>query len=786
MSERRKDLTPDFGDYDLSAVLDEYRKAVARRPKAPEAETPAPEPERPAAAAEPVPEAPKAPEAAVSPPETPRTEDPQMSAAPQESIAERSRRIVMEALGETLRQYQQQHAEAVPAESEPQGGEPPVAVSAAAEAPSGEKTPPEDKPAAQEPEATPSEAAPEEAQDEPAPKPRRKRRPAPEPEPEEPADGEEEYDDDGQPALERVSFSERFLAPAVRMVATWIARRQMQKAEAANWPDPVDIRETRELTAAKAAKYYASLAKTLVLRCRIAVFLCVILCWIALGMPMMGMLRVSLPLEAGVSVLLTLAVMIAALDVVTAGLRQLADLRPGAEALASLSAILACVDGVLVLFGRGDNLPFCAIGGVALTFALWGERLTCTALRRTFRTAASSKEPTILTSEVLSDRGDTGLLRTDRGTTEGIVRRSESQDMCRSAYAAAAPFLMLGALVLSIAASIGGQGSHFLHTLSALLSVSASFAAFISFPLPYSLASRHLRNTGAALAGFQGCADIGRTRRIVISDEDLFPPGTMKFSEINVQEGVFLGKAVSSTAALICAAGSGVSSLFRELVERRGYHIPPLDQFALHEGGGLSGIVGGERVLVGSAGFMNLMGIRLPQNLKSKNAICTAIGGELVAVFVIEYIPVTSVQEALVTLMRGRTQTIFAIRDFNITPLMIRQLFRMPTDNFNFPSFRERYQIGGGTVSDAAPVNAVITRGGMLPMVEAAEAGRKLYATCRTGTILSLIGTVIGMIILFLLCRAGSFDTASVGNVLSFLILWALPVVILSFGQNRH
>ena len=111
----------------------------------------------------------------------------------------------------------------------------------------------------------------------------------------------------------------------------------------------------------------------------------------------------------------------------------------------------------------------------------------------------------------------------------------------------------------------------------------------------------------------------------------------------------------------------------------------------------------------------------------------------------------------------------------------------MPTDNFNFPSFRDRYRIGGSFApEETVNVNAVLTRGGMLPMVEAAETGRRLYSTCRISTILSLLGTGFGLVIMFLLCHAGSFDTASVGNVLSFMLLWALPVVILSVGQNRR
>ncbi|MCD8117057.1 MAG: hypothetical protein LUE21_08115, partial [Oscillospiraceae bacterium] len=198
-----------------------------------------------------------------------------------------------------------------------------------------------------------------------------------------------------------------------------------------------------------------------------------------------------------------------------------------------------------------------------------------------------------------------------------------------------------------------------------------------------------------------------------------------------------------------------------------------------------SGLVRGERVLVGSASFMNLMGIRLPQNISVKNTICTAFGQELVAVFVLDYTPTSSVQEALVTLLQGRTQPVFAIRDFNITPLMIRQLFRMPTDNFNFPSFRERYRLASAADREGCPMAAIVYRAGMGPMVDAVEAGRRLYNTCRIGTILSLLGSITGMLVMFLLFRAGSFDTATAENVLSYMILWAMPVVILSFGQGR-
>lgn len=586
-------------------------------------------------------------------------------------------------------------------------------------------------------------------------------------------------------AQEPPSFLERFFTPVIRLFALRSAKRQIQNAEAQNWPDPVKVRETPELPPRKAAKFYSRLIGGMRLRCRIATFLCLILVWISLQLPRAGLLGQSVPLQAGVCMILTLGVMMASLDVVTTGLRQLFELHPGMETLAALASIFSCIDATVILRGQGENLPFCAVGAVALAVALWSQRLTCSALTRTFKTAADSRSPSVLVSEKSETKGSKSLLSTPRSDVTGIVRRSEEANCAQLAYAKAAPIFLIAALVLSLVTCFSGNAGDFLHTFSALLSVSASFAAFFAFPLPYALAARRLRTVGAAIAGYSGCADIGKTRRIVINDEDLFPAGTMRFSEINIQEGVSTRQVVSYTASLIDASGSGAVKLFDELMTRRGFPMPRVDEFKCHEGGGLSGMVEGCRVLVGSAGFMNLMGIRLPQNLQSKNIICTAIDNELVGIYVIEYSPLTSVQEALMALMNGRTQAIFAIRDFNVTPLMIKKLFRLPTDSFNFPSFRDRYRIAAEAAREGAPVDAVISRSGMLPLAEAAASGRRLYAICRISTFLSLLGGALGMAIMFLLCHTGSFDTATAGNVLSFMLVWALPELILSLGQNK-
>lgn len=767
-------LIPDYGDYSPDAIWADSAPAKAEAaPEPAPVKTPAPAP------------------------------------AAEESLAQRSRREALASFGEALRQYQKADDAPVstPSPTQPQDETVPAAIGVSSQEDSIPQAAPNpetpekrrpriirgadgiitiqyDPPADEEPEDTaPDTSADDTEEPEPSSEEEWERSPAEEPESAE-KPFREPYSRHRDEAQESPTFREKLLRPFTLLMATSMARREMRRAEAARWAEPEEEALPPELSPKKAAKFYAAQAKPLRLRCRIAFFLTVILAWVSFQLPMAGLLGKSLQAQAGVSLVLTLAVMITALDVVTIGFRQLMDFKPGAESLAATAALMACVDSALVMAGYGTALPFCAAACASLSAALWGQRLTCTALRRTFTTAAGSKAPTVLVPEEKSGREGGSLLRTPF-SGQSIVRRSEQPDLVQNAYTTAAPILMLLSLVLAILASLGGKGDHFLHIFSAFLTISAALSAFFAFPLPYALAAGRLRDTGAAILGWGGFADIGRRRRIVITDEDLFPPGTIKFTAINIQEGAFTSKVISYTASLLAASGSGVFTAFQELLERRNFPLVDVDGYKCHEGGGLSAVIDQERVLVGSASYMTLMGIRLPQNLEARNSICTAIDGELVAVFTMDYIPVSSVQEALVTLLRGRTQAIFAIRDFNITPLMLRQLFRIPTDNLNFPSFRERYRMAGTTAKPEATASAIFTRGGMMPLVDAAETARRLHTACRISTIVSLAGAILGMLILFLLFRAGAYDTATAGNVLAYMLLWALPVIILSIGQSR-
>ena len=161
------------------------------------------------------------------------------------------------------------------------------------------------------------------------------------------------------------------------------------------------------------------------------------------------------------------------------------------------------------------------------------------------------------------------------------------------------------------------------------------------------------------------------------------------------------------------------------------------------------------------------------------------MNGALVGIFMVNYRATGGVQDALVTLLHSNLEPVFALRDFNITPQMLKTKFRLPADNFKFPSYSERFRISAAEPDKRSRVAAAIAREGMEPLVDAAERGRRLYAAIRIGTIIAAVGCVFGMLMMFLMSWTKAFDLSTASNVITFMLLWLIPSAVITWGVNR-
>lgn len=595
-----------------------------------------------------------------------------------------------------------------------------------------------------------------------------------------------EYARDDRPERD-ADFKEKLFSPLIGLISASSMKREERRQAERERAEEEAKRLLPEMSVEKAAKLYIDQALSMRLRCLFATALCLVLVWLSYGFPAMGILGSSLIVRTLVCLILELVVMLVGLDIFTNGIVSLFKKNPGLESLIAVSCVVSVADALYIIISGNvaDGLPFCAVSALSMTFALWGSYLNCKSYAISFRTASIPKAPSVILSEDGGEEMGRVLVKVSRPVT-GFVRKTEEADIFEKTFSLFSPLFIIFAVILSLLCFLASKDcNNFIHTLSAGISVCASFSAVFGFAFPFYVLTKRLARSGVAIAGYAGCADLGKISQIVIKDKDIFPVRTLSIANIDVSEGFYPDKVISFTASMVAAAGMGIASVFTELMKKNGYSLQKVEDFACHEGGGIIARINGDQVYVGSSSFMQLMGIRIQKGSASNSAVYTAINDALAGVFEVNYVPVASVQKGIITLLRGRTEPVFAIRDFNITPLLIKQKFRLPKESYDFPSFADRYSISSPETEENGSIAAMFARGGLNSVAGLVKRGKSLYNGLLLCAVLSVLGAFMGMLIMLAMCWGGVYDSASCGNAISFMILWLAPVLVISLGLRR-
>jgi len=219
-------------------------------------------------------------------------------------------------------------------------------------------------------------------------------------------------------------------------------------------------------------------------------------------------------------------------------------------------------------------------------------------------------------------------------------------------------------------------------------------------------------------------------------------------------------------------------------MRRSGTTMQTVEEFTAGEGG-ISALVENVEVQVGSAGYMHFTGVKIPGKMKFDDAVYTAIGGKLEGVFLLNYRVSPGVHRALSALRRGRRKPIFAMRDFNIDPMLIHKKFGIASEGFEFPSVPERYRISGVPGESSGFSAAVMTRDGLDMLVEVSEYGVRMYTYGRICALAALISAAVGMLLLLVPCLSGLWSVASAANVLVYMLVWLLPMLLMLLDLKK-
>lgn len=263
-----------------------------------------------------------------------------------------------------------------------------------------------------------------------------------------------------------------------------------------------------------------------------------------------------------------------------------------------------------------------------------------------------------------------------------------------------------------------------------------------------------LRN-GAMIGGWHTVEKYGRhIGCVVVEAQELFPKDSVKLHGIKTFSGTRIDEAITDAAAVMMAAGGPLAPIFRRLIENRTDILRAVDSLAYEQDMGLSGWVGGRRVLIGNRRLLANHGVEVPSKeheerfvADGRNLVYLSTGGELSAMFVVSY-PVSDAAKAYIkALYKEHIRLTVRTCDPNITAQLILDATGLPAQAVEVLSASKGRAYGAMLASKAGETAPALLacNGRMAAKLSTPVQCARLYRGVRAGLWSQMIPCIFGM-----------------------------------------
>lgn len=474
-------------------------------------------------------------------------------------------------------------------------------------------------------------------------------------------------------------------------------------------------------------------------------------------------------------------------DVLKDGLVQLTNFTPGSSTLALFAAAFTLADGVTMVLTplRESAVPFFAPCALVLLFQLIGQYCERASKFQACRTASSVARPYVVTQDPDVLAGKTGF-RKWLGLPKGFGSQIRTTSQADERFQKLTPVLMTACVCLALLTTVAHhQPKLVLWSLSALFTASATLGASLTLSFPLQILGSKLATLGVALAGWPGIAAAKGCRAALLTDNDLYPPGTVTLANSKPLSNLPMDRVVAYTASAIRASGSGLSYLFDKLLRSEGAKYLPIEKILLQDNG-LIAQTQGQQILVGNSDFMSKQGIALPTGIKYKNTVFCAVDRELIGMFGVRYALHTTIVPSLQSLLGHRIAPVLVTRDFNINPKRMRFSDRLNKDSLTYPDLQRRVTLSGPNQAHGQTIVAILCREGMAPFTLALIAAKRVRRAAGLSSFFVRLSACVGVILTATLSSAGALGAMSAWHMALFLLLWFVPVLLLSLWTEQY
>ena len=444
----------------------------------------------------------------------------------------------------------------------------------------------------------------------------------------------------------------------------------------------------------------------------------------------------------------------------------------------AITFLVCCVDGILCL--QQVRVPCCAAFSLEVTMSLWSayqrrstELSQTDTMRKAIRLDGVAACPDYW-------EGKKGLLRTE-GQVEDFMdhyRAVSKPEKHLNVYSLIGTIL---AFILGIVACVMNGFSAGVQVTAVSLLAAVPASAFVAHSRPTWLLERRLHKLGTVLCGWQGVEGLSGKALFPLTFDDLYPVDAVRLNGMKFFGNREPTHVIACATAVIDADGCGLSDLFSQILDSHSGRHYDAYNLTYYDNGGVCGIVDGETVLLGSVTFLRDMGIEVPDGARISSAIYVAIENELCGLFAMSYEKTRSAMAGLSTLTSYRKlNCVLTSNDFMVTHSFMRSKFGIKSKRFLLPDHDIRAQLREQEPDADAPALLMTTATGLAPLAYGVTGARVLRSTCRTGTVLHMVGGIVGLCIMTLLVLLGALDLLTPANMFLYQLVWMIPALLIT------
>ncbi|MFR5876215.1 MAG: hypothetical protein ACLUFN_06970 [Eubacterium sp.] len=348
--------------------------------------------------------------------------------------------------------------------------------------------------------------------------------------------------------------------------------------------------------------------------------------------------------------------------------------------------------------------------------------------------------------------------------------------------------MLLLSIILFVAVGIIDNFNSAFNAALCALSISLPVASLFLTNLMLTDVSYALDKFGSRVCGCEGALMADSTNAMVLEAADLFGKDSCDIHGIKTFNGAKVDDAIIQAAAVMIQTKSPLAHAFDDVIIGKQSILPQVEGVTYEDKMGTSAWIYRRKVLVGNRDLLINHGVSVPKEsfeerytLKGRKALYLAVGGKIIAMFVVSYSADADLKRELKKLEKSGITVIVKSSDPYINEESIADLFSLPQGFvrvMNYSAARVYDKYSGMTVEKSPAY--VVHNGSALGFVSAMRGAGIIVSSKNLISFLLYFGSAIGFAVISMLSVLGAYNQLSAFSIIIFQLVWSVFIAAIS------